>query len=96
MNNETNKSNTLTSNLAQKLSSLQPKKRATNQAKIAKHYDDITDAIERGVSLTDIRDVLAEDGLKLSSATFKKLLEAERKRRGESNDAAGMMNKGEA
>ena len=63
--------------LAAKLAALQPKKLTSNQAKFAEHYEEILHAIERGVSLKDIREALAEAGLKLSSATFKRLLQAE-------------------
>jgi hypothetical protein len=72
-----------TSQLSQKLASLQPKKRNSDQAKFADHYDAIIDAIHRGVSLKDIREALAEDGIKVSSVTFKRLLDAEAKRRTE-------------
>lgn len=63
--------------LSMKLSSLQPKKRASNRTKFSVHYQDIVAAIERGVSMKDIRDALAEDGLTLSSATFNRLLKEE-------------------
>jgi len=74
-------SDTGRSSLAAKLASLPPKKRTSNQATFAKHYEDILGAIERGVSLKDIREALAEHGLKLSSATFKRHLSAEVDRR---------------
>ncbi|MFK2902880.1 hypothetical protein ISP17_02810 [Dyella ginsengisoli] len=71
--------------LAARLAALQPKKRTSNQAKFAEHYEEILHAIERGVSLKDIREALAEAGLKLSSATFKRLLQAEADRRRKSS-----------
>jgi len=42
--------------LSMKLSSLQPKKRASNRTKFSARYQDIVAAIERGVSMKDIRD----------------------------------------
>jgi DNA-binding transcriptional MerR regulator len=82
--------------LSLKLASLQPKKRTTNQTKFAEHHDAIVEAIERGVSNKDIREALAEEGIKVSSATFKKLLNAERQRREARNDEAGQIHGGEA
>ncbi|MCT6971873.1 hypothetical protein, partial [Salmonella enterica] len=82
MHTETTMNNARTTPLSLKLASLQPKKRTTNQSKFAEHYDDIVEAINRGVSNKDIRAALADEGITVSSATFKKLLDAERKRRG--------------
>jgi len=96
MSNSIIQSNTVASKLSQKLASLQPKKRTSNQAKFDQHYDDIVDAIKRGVSQKDIRAALAEDGVPVSSPTFKKLLEAGRKRREVGNDEADFTNRGEA
>jgi UV DNA damage repair endonuclease len=81
MQTETNPSNTLTNELSLKLASLQPKKRTANRMKFAECSDDIFDAINRGVSSKAIRMALAEEGVTMSSATFKKLLDAERLRR---------------
>lgn len=78
---ETSASNAITNRLSLKLSSLQPKRRATNQAKFAENYDGILDAVNRGVSTKAIRIAMAEEGVTMSSVTFKKLLEAERMRR---------------
>lgn len=80
------RSNTVASKLSLKLASLQPKMRTTNQAKFAEHCDDIVNAIKRGVSLKAIRMALAEEGVMMSSATFKKLLDAERMRRDANSD----------
>jgi len=88
MSNITTQNNSTTSKLSLTLASLQPKLRTTNQEKIAKHYDDIVDAIKRGVSMKDIRQALAEDGINVASVTFKKLLEIERKRRELPNEKA--------
>jgi hypothetical protein len=89
-------SNNVASKLSLKLASLQPKMRTTNRAKFADHYDDIINAIKRGVSLKGIRAALAEDGIAVSSVTFKKLLENERKRREAGNDEVRQANGGEA
>jgi len=96
MSNSIIQSNTVASKLSLKLASLQPKKRTSNQAKFDQHYDDIVDAIKRGVSQKDIRAALAEDGIPLSSPTFKKLLEAKRKRREVDSDEADRIKGGEA
>lgn len=95
MHTKTTTSNASTP-LSLKLASLQPKKRTSNQAKFAEHYDAIIEAIERGVSNKDIREALADEGINVSSATFKKLLEGERQRRNEINHAAGGEEGGEA
>ena len=86
MQTETNPSNTLANKLSRKLVSLQPRRRATNQTKFAEHYGDILGAIHRGVPNKAIRLALAEEGIAMSSATFKKLLEAERMRRDANSD----------
>ena len=86
MQTETNSRNTLTNKLSLKLASLQSKRRTTNQTKFAENYDDILDAINRGVSSKAIRVALAEEGIAMSSATFKKLLEAKRMRRDTNSD----------
>jgi hypothetical protein len=86
MQTETHPSNSLTNMLSRKLVLLQPRRRATNQTKFAENYDDILDAINRGVSSKAIRTALAEEGITMSSATFKKLLEAERQRRDANSD----------
>lgn len=80
MHTETNTNSAHTSQLSLKLASLRPKRRATNQATFAEHYDAILAAFNRGVSSKDIREALADEGIKVSSATFKKLLNAERQR----------------
>jgi hypothetical protein len=85
MQTETNPGCTLANKLSRKLVSLQPKRRATNQTKFAENYDDIVDAINRGVTSKAIRMALAEEGITMSSATFKKLL-AERMRRDANSD----------
>ncbi|WP_426701657.1 hypothetical protein ACPPVV_01180 [Rhodanobacter sp. Col0626] len=95
MSNDTIQNNISVSKLSLKLASLQPKARTANQAKIAEHYDDIVNAIERGVSMKALRAALAEDGVAIASATFKKLLENERKRREAGNDEAGLANGGD-
>jgi hypothetical protein len=81
MHTETCPNNTPVSKFSLKLAALQPRRRATNQAKFAENYDEILDAINRGVSSKAIRAALAEEGVTMSSATFKKLLGAERMRR---------------
>ncbi len=91
MQTETNPGNSLPNKLALKLVSLQPKRRATNQAKFTKNYCDIIDAINRGVSSKAIRMALADEGIAMSSATFKSLLETERTRRGANRDAEDVL-----
>lgn len=78
MQTETNLGNHLSNVLSQKLASLPPKTRTTNKVKFAENYDGILDAINRGVSGKAIRVALAENGVTMSSVTFKKLLETER------------------
>ncbi|RAP55661.1 hypothetical protein [Oleiagrimonas sp. MCCC 1A03011] len=68
---------TKNSKLSEKLKSLQPNIRNINQAKIAEYYEAINDAVERGVSYKAIREALAEEGFKMSPATFKRLFDAE-------------------
>lgn len=86
MQTETNPSNSLTNKLSRELVLLQPRRRVTNQTKFAENYEDILDAINRGVSSKAIRMALAEEDIAMSSATFKKLLEAERQRRDANSD----------
>ncbi len=90
MQTETNNHTEQSDNLSLKLASLQPKKRTANRSKFAVHYDAINDAINRGVTNKDIREALAEDGLRVSATTFKKLLEAERKRRERDKEVEAM------
>lgn len=67
--------------LSQKLKELLPNKRISNQVKLQAHYDEIIDALGRGVSMKTIREVLAESGISLSAATLKRLLGVEAARR---------------
>lgn len=74
-------SNVAVNKLSATLASLQPKLRTKNQAKFAEHYDDIVNAIKRGVPFNAIRAALVENGISVSSVTFKKLMENTRKLR---------------
>lgn len=69
-------------NLAHVLDALQPNQRTQRVDMFAEHFAHIEAALRRGVTQTTIRKALSDAGLKLSSATFKKLLSAARLRQG--------------
>jgi DNA-directed RNA polymerase specialized sigma24 family protein len=66
--------------IAQVLDRLQPNQRTQRLDIFAEHLEHIEAALLRGVTQTAIREALSDSGLKLSSATFKKLLSAARLR----------------
>jgi primosomal protein N'' len=69
-----------TQDLAHVLDALQPNQRTQRSDIFAEHLAHIEAALQRGVTKTAIRKALSDAGLKLSSATFKKLLSAARLR----------------
>lgn len=69
-----------TQDLAHVLDTLQPNQRTQRLDIFAEHLAHIEAALQRGVTQTAIRKALSDAGLKLSSATFKKLLSAARLR----------------
>lgn len=73
------------SNISLALRELQPNQRRRKKKDFEAHYDEIAALIELGVSLKDLRSALAKGGLSMSAATFKKMFEAERKRRSRTN-----------
>lgn len=73
--------------LALVLDALQPNQRTQRSDIFAEHLAHIEAALRRGVTQTAIRKALSDAGLKLSSATFKKLLIAARLR--QADDARG-------
>lgn len=66
--------------LAHVLDTLQPNQRTQRLDMFAERVVHIEAALRRGVTQTAIRKALSDAGLKLSSATFKKLLDAARLR----------------
>lgn len=67
-----------TPGLAHVLDALQPNQRTQRLDMFAEHFVHIEAALRRGVTQTAIRKALSDAGLKLSGATFKKLLDAAR------------------
>jgi hypothetical protein len=83
-----------TSKISEALSVLQPNQRRRKHKEFAAHYDAIESHIANGVSLKDIRAALAEGGLPMSAATFKKMLEAERARRAKALEVSAEEDRG--
>jgi hypothetical protein len=71
----------LVTNISLALRELQPNQRRRKVRDFAAHFDEIKALIEQGVSYKDVRLALAKGGLSMSAATFKKMFEAESKRR---------------
>lgn len=82
--------------IAQALGALEPNERARKSETFLASYNDIEAAIARGVTQVEVRKALAQAGLKLSPATFKKLLENERRHRRALKDGVVPANGGEA
>lgn len=81
-------------NLAHVLDALEPNRRTQRLDIFTEHFAHIEAALQRGVTQTAIRKALSDAGLKLSSATFKKLLNAERLRRANSAHSTGGSSEG--
>lgn len=67
------------------LKEAEPTKKASRTDAFKKLLPDIENAISRNIPSKRILAVLAQNGLKLSAATFKKLLEEARKNQGETD-----------
>jgi len=67
--------------IVQALNALQPNSRTLRSELFTEHFPRIEAALGRCVTQTAVRKALAAAGLKLSAATFKKLLDIERQRR---------------
>jgi hypothetical protein len=80
--------------IAQVLGALEPNERARKSETFLASYHDIEAAIARGVTQVEVRKALAQAGLKLSPATFKKLLENERRHQKARDDGVGPANGG--
>lgn len=69
--------------IAAALKVAEPTKKASRTEAFNRLLPDVEDAILRNIPHKRILEVLAQNGLKLSAATFKKLLDEARKNRGE-------------
>lgn len=72
--------------VAATLISLQPSERVRKKTSFHEHYKDVEAALARGVTQAVVRDALKRMGLSLSAATFRKMLDAERRQNQAASD----------
>lgn len=72
--------------IAETLLSLEPSERVRKKSSFREHYEDIEAALARGVTHSAVRAALKRTSLSLSAATFRKMLEAERELRKQTQD----------